>query len=76
MTHIQYMMMMMNVQADYGYILKKSHRKQQIHLHTRDLKQMLIRGRSPAIVGSSTSNQHQPNCHVPAGSEINRPPPE
>ena len=24
MTHIQYMMMMMNVQADYGYIEKKS----------------------------------------------------
>ena len=71
MTHIQYMMLMMDVQADYGYI-KKSHRKQQIHLHTRDLEPMLIRGRSPAIVGGSTSNQNRPNCHVPAGSEINR----
>ena len=76
MTHMQYMMMMMKVQADYGYIKKKSHRKQQIHLHTRDLEQMLIRGRSPAIIGGSTSNQHRPNSHVPAGSKINRPPPE
>ena len=74
MTHMQYKMMM-KVQADYGF-KKKRHRKQQIHLHTQDLEQMLIRGRSPAIIGGSTSNQHRPNCHVPAGSEINRPPPE
>ena len=57
-------------------IFLKSHRKQQLHLHTRDLEQMLIRGQSPSIVDGSTSNQHQPNCHMPAGSEINRPPPE
>ena len=31
---------------------------------------MLIRGRSPTIVGGSTSKRHRPICRVPAGSRI------
>ena len=31
---------------------------------------MLIRARSPTIVSGSTSKQHRPICHVPAGSRI------
>ena len=35
MTHIQYMMMMMNVQADNGYIKKKSQETTNTSAHTR-----------------------------------------
>ena len=51
----------------------RSHRKQQTHLRTRDSEPMLIRGRSPAIVGGSTAKQHRP-FYVPAGSRITRLP--
>ena len=37
---------------------------------TETSEPMLIRGRSPTIVGGSTSKQHRPICHVPAGSRI------